>query len=146
MAVRKATARWQGGLKTGSGAITLESGVLSNTAYSFTGRFEGGMGTNPEELLGAAHAGCFAMALNASLERNNTPADYVQAEANVHLTPKPEGGGSYISKIVLVLDATVPGIDEAKFHELAEAARANCIISAALAGVPEITLETTFKN
>lgn len=141
MTVRNAEARWEGSLSQGKGNLKLGSGAYEG-AYSFSSRFESGGGTNPEELLGAAHAGCYSMALNAALERNGTPAKYVQTTAKVHLQ-RGEAGFS-ISKIELHTEAAVPGIDGVKFQEFAESARTGCIISKALASVP-IELHATLK-
>lgn len=134
MAVRSATAKWSGTLKAGAGDLKLGSGAYDGQ-YSFSTRFEEGTGTNPEELLGAAHAACYAMALNAGMEKAGITAESVETTARVHLTPK-DGGGFEISKIELHVDASVPGMDEAKFMEMAEATKDNCIVSAALSAVP----------
>ena len=137
MAVRKASAVWNGGLTDGNGTVALGSGAWKGE-YSFKTRFEETPGTNPEELVGAAHAGCFSMALSATLGRNGFAAERVSTEARVHLT-KLESGFA-ITKIELVCEAKVPGIDEAKFQELAGAAKVGCPISKALAAV-EIELQ-----
>jgi osmotically inducible protein OsmC len=138
MAVRKASAKWTGTLKEGAGTVTTG---LGEHPYSFSSRFEDGTGTNPEELLGAAHAGCFSMALNASLERAGHNAQYVNTTARVHLT-KGDSGFS-ISKIELVTEAAIPGIREEEFLKFAEEAKANCVISRALGAVEEVTLDAT---
>ncbi len=134
MAVRSATAKWAGTLKEGTGNLKLGSGAYEGQ-YSFSTRFEDGTGTNPEEMLGAAHAACYAMALNVGMEREGITAESVETTARVHLTPK-DGGGFEISKIELHVDATVPGMDEAKFMEMAEATKDACIVSVALSAVP----------
>ncbi|MCU0464311.1 MAG: OsmC family peroxiredoxin [Anaerolineae bacterium] len=139
MATRNATATWTGTLKEGTGA--LEFGK-QNLGYNFVSRFEGSDDTNPEELLAAAHAGCFSMALNAALERNGTPATSVVTTAKVHLSKG--DAGFAISQIDLETTAEVPGIDPAKFQEMAEATKTGCIISRALSSVP-MTLHATLK-
>jgi osmotically inducible protein OsmC len=131
MATRDATATWQGTLREGSGS--LKYGTYENP-YSFASRFEDGAGTNPEELLGAAHAGCYAMALNNRLFQNGFEPKRVSATAKVHLT-KGEAGFS-ISQIDLVVEAEIPGIDAAAFQEHATVAKDTCIVSQALKAVP----------
>ena len=143
MPARTATARWQGGLRDGNGTMALGSGAYEG-AYSFTSRFEDGAGTNPEELLGAAHAACFSMALSAGLEGAGSPPDTVETTATVHLVPA-DGGGFRISRIDLATTAAVPGIDPSAFQEQAEAAKANCPVSKALAGV-DIHLQASLKT
>lgn len=137
MPARTATARWEGGLKDGKGSMRLGGGAFEGQ-YSFSSRFEDGSGTNPEELIAAAHAGCFSMALSAGLEKAGHPANSVDTTARVHLSPA--DGGFRISRIELSSNAEVPGIDPAAFAEQAEAAKQNCPVSKALAGV-DITLE-----
>ena len=137
MAARKADARWEGTLKEGKGTLSLSSGAFEGE-YSFTTRFEDGTtGTNPEELLAASHAGCYAMALNAALERAEMTPNYVQATADVRM--ERTDSGPTITKIILNVEASIPGIDEAKFMEFAQNAKENCTISRALA-VEEIEL------
>lgn len=136
MAVRSAQAEWRGALKDGTGRIRTESGALDG-AYSFRSRFESDSGTNPEELIGAAHAGCFSMALAHGLASAGHPAERVSTTAKVHLSQS--GGGFAISKIELDCEAEVPGLDEAGFKKQAEDAKVNCPVSKALAGT-EITL------
>jgi lipoyl-dependent peroxiredoxin len=133
MAIRTATAIWRGDLKGGDGTVALGSGAFEGP-YSFPSRFESGAGTNPEELIGAAHAGCFAMALSNMLAGAGFTPTAVRAEARVHLG-KTEAGTS-ITKIELVCRAEVPGIDAAAFAAHAEAAKKGCIVSRALAAVP----------
>jgi osmotically inducible protein OsmC len=137
MPTRKAHARWQGSIKEGKGQVDFGNGLFKG-AYSFASRFEDGKGTNPEELLGAAHAGCFAMALSLMLGKAGFRPDYVDATA--HVTVSPHEGGFRIGKSHLVCEAKVPGIDEASFKQHAAAAKAGCPVSQALAGI-EITLE-----
>ena len=135
---RSATATWKGNLKEGTGTFSSQSGALSGLAYSFKSRFEdesGKSGTNPEELLAAAHAGCFAMQLSHFLAENGTPADKLDAKAVVTLVP-----GKGITGSALTLTGSVPGIDEAKFKELADKAKAECPVSKAL-GAINVTLD-----
>ena len=131
MPARTATARWEGGLQDGKGTMRLGSGAYEGQ-YSFSSRFEEGSGTNPEELIGAAHAGCFSMALSAGLERAGHAASSIDTDARVHL--ERADGGFRISRIELSTTANVPGIDDAAFREQAAAAKANCPVSKALAG------------
>lgn len=132
MAVRSAEAVWTAGLKGGKGTVKLGSGAYEG-AYSFASRFEQDLGTNPEELIGAAHAGCFSMALSAGLERVGHTPRSVRTRARVHL--EKVGDGFQITKIRLQTDADVPGIDPDAFREQAEAAKQGCPVSRALAGV-----------
>lgn len=137
MAARRGSAEWRGGLKGGEGQLTVGDGVFSG-AYSFSSRFEEGEGTNPEELIAAAHAACYAMALSAALEKAGTPPESVRAEAGVSL--RQVDGAPTIARIDLEVVGSVPGIDEAAFLEQAEEAKRNCPVSRALAAVPEINL------
>ena len=139
MPVRKASAEWRGDLRKGSGNISTESGVLKNVAYNFASRFEQGRQTNPEELIAAAHAGCFAMQLSHFLAENGTVAENLEAKAVVTYGPA-AGGGFEITESALTLVGKVPGIDEAKFKELAEKAKAGCPVSGAL-GAIKVTLD-----
>jgi osmotically inducible protein OsmC len=132
MPERTATARWEGGLQQGTGTMRLGSGAFEGQ-YSFSSRFEEGTGTNPEELIGAAHAGCFSMALSAGLERAGHAPNSVDTTARVHL--ERAESGFRISRIDLTTAADVPGIDDAGFQEQAATAKANCPVSQALAGV-----------
>lgn len=124
---RKASAEWQKNLKEGKGTITTESKVLDSAQYSFSTRFEEGKGTNPEELIAAAHAGCFSMALSHKLSEAGHTPDSVKTTASVTLD-KLEGGFE-VTSINLEVAAHVPGVTEAKFNELAEAAKTGCPIS-----------------
>lgn len=133
MPVRTATAVWHGDLKEGDGTVALGSGAFTGP-YTFASRFEDGTGTNPDELVGAAHAACFSMALAAALGKAGTPATEVRTEAQVHFGR--DDAGPAVTKIVLVCRATVPGVDEAAFAELAREAKDGCAISKALAAVP----------
>ena len=137
MPTRNADARWQGDLKSGKGTMKLGSGAWEGP-YSFASRFESGSGTNPEELVGAAHAGCFSMALTAGLNKAGFQPRQVHTTATVQL--EKVGDGFAITAIDLDAEADVPGIDEATFQTQAEAARVGCPISKALAGV-EIRLK-----
>jgi osmotically inducible protein OsmC len=137
MPVRNASAVWNGGLKDGHGTMKLGSGAYEG-AYSFGSRFEQTPGTNPEELIGAAHAGCFSMALSAGLGKAGHRAERVSTSAKVHL--EKVGEGFQITAIDLACEAEVPGLDEAAFQEQAQGAKANCPVSKALAGV-EIRLD-----
>ncbi len=137
MPTRKAEAIWEGGLKDGRGTMKMESGAYEGK-YSFGSRFEQDPGTNPEELIAAAHAGCFSMALSGALGRSGFTPERVQTTAKVHLGKV--DGGFAITRIDLATEASVPGIDEAAFQEHAEGAKKGCPVSKALAGV-EIHLE-----
>lgn len=125
---RTATAVWNGSLKEGKGTLTSHGGALKNTQYSFGSRFENGAGTNPEELIAAAHAGCFAMALSGELGGAGAKPDELEATAEVTLE-NVAGKGWNVTASHLILKAKVPGIDAAKFTELANKAKANCPIS-----------------
>ncbi len=140
---RHATAHWEGDLKTGKGLLsTPQSGLMADTRYGFNSRFGDEKGTNPEELIAAAHAGCFTMALSAQLTEAGFPPVALDTRAEVDLSLE---GGPQLSQIRLKLKAKVPGIDERKFDELAAAAKQNCPVSKALSAVP-ISLETEFSN
>jgi osmotically inducible protein OsmC len=121
------TAVWKGGLKDGKGAITTKSGALKDYPYGFAARFEGQPGTNPEELIGAAHAGCFTMALSLILGEAGFTAEQMDTKAEITLTKQDDGFA--ITKSALTLRAKIPGIDDAKFQELAAKAKAGCPIS-----------------
>jgi len=131
MPARTASAIWEGSLREGKGKMKLGSGAFEG-AYSFASRFEEGSGTNPEELIAAAHAGCFSMALSAGLGRSGFTPKRIQTTAKVHLVKADEG--FKIGKIELSTDAEVPQIDEKNFLEHAESAKKNCPVSKALAG------------
>ena len=143
MPTRNATANWSGGLKGGKGKLTTQSGALKDLSYDHRSRFEEGPLTNPEELIGAAHAGCYAMFLSALLEGNETPAENLEVKADVTLTPGE--GGPTITKIVLNLVGTVPKVSKEKFEELAKDAKAKCPVSKALASVPTVELNIALK-
>jgi lipoyl-dependent peroxiredoxin len=144
MAKRSATARWNGGLTDGEGTMEFGSGAFSGH-YSFKSRFEEGEGTNPEELIAAAQAGCYSMQLSANLEQAGHTAESVETTADVHLTPK-DGGGFEISRIELHARGRVPGIDAAQFSEFADRAKADCLVSAALGGVREIGVDAQLEG
>ena len=128
---RNATAVWQGNLKNGKGTLSTDSTVLNKTQYSFTSRFESGVGTNPEELIAAAHAGCFTMALSAALEGAGFTADTLTTTAALTLENNPQTSWT-ISAIHLTTKAKVPGIGAEKFAEVAAGAKANCPVSRVL--------------
>ncbi|MEZ5778244.1 MAG: OsmC family protein [Paracoccaceae bacterium] len=139
---RHATAVWKGNLTEGKGTLDTQSGALTGHGYSFKARFEdesGKSGTNPEELLAAAHAGCFAMQLSHLLAENGTPADKLEAKSVVSVNPA-TGGGFDVTASALTLSAAVPGIENAKFQELAAKAKEGCPVSKALRAV-KVTLE-----
>jgi osmotically inducible protein OsmC len=135
MAARKGSAQWNGGLKDGGGTVKVGDGVFEGN-YSFSSRFEEGDGTNPEELIAAAHASCFAMALSHGLAEAGTPPEELRTSATVTFQP-----GEGITKIALTVEGRVPGLDEDGFRRAAEDAKQNCPVSQALKGVPEITLD-----
>jgi osmotically inducible protein OsmC len=142
MPVRNAKAIWEGTLREGQGRVSLGSGAFEGS-YSFHSRFEEAEGTNPEELLGAAHAGCFSMALSAALERAGFVPEKIQTVADVHFEKLEEG--FTIVRIELSTEAAVPDIDESQFLEIAEGAKNNCPISRALA-VPEINVTASLLS
>ena len=139
---RSASAEWKGGLKDGKGTISTDSGVLSNTQYSFSTRFEDGVGTNPEELIAAAHAGCFSMALSGQLAQAGLRADSIRTTASVTL--EKTGAGFAITSIHLDLKARVPGADEAAFTTAANNAKAGCPVSKVLKA--EITMDASLED
>lgn len=142
---KTASVRWEGAGKTGKGEISVESGALKNYPYGFGSRFEDDRtGTNPEEIVGAAHAACFTMAFAFACEKAGVQTKSVDTKASVRLAK--DGDGFKIDRISLTLEASVPGMDDAKFQEIAQAAKAGCPLSKALAGVAEITLQATLKN
>ncbi len=139
--IRKARAVWQGTGKDGNGDLTTDSGVLSATPYSFKTRFESEPGTNPEELIAAAHAGCFTMQLAFLIQRAGAQAEELSTEAAVSLVP--DGEGFKIDRSALTLRAKVPGLDQAKFEELARTAEKSCPVSRLLNA--EITLDAKLE-
>ena len=141
---RSATAVWTGALKDGKGNLTTPAGALKSTPYSFASRFESGNGTNPEELIAAAHAGCFAMAFSAMLGESNFKPDRVEVTAEISLENIPAKGGWTLASSTLTMKAKVPGLDQAKFEEIAAKAKAGCPISRVLNLT--ITLNATLES
>lgn len=140
--VKKASAHWEGDLKTGIGSISTETNVLNKAPYGFKARFEGGKGTNPEELIGAAHAGCFSMALSMILEGAGLKADSIDTEAAVTL--EQSAAGFDITAVHLTLKAKVPGATQEKFDELTKMAKEGCPVSKVLNA--KITLDATLLS
>lgn len=143
MAIRTATAEWKGDLPSGTGAFSGASGELDG-GYSFKSRFTEGGGTNPEELVAAAHASCFSMFLAGVLAQGGNAAESVRTEAKVQILKV--GEGFDVTKIDLLTVGRVPGIDDAAFQQAAQVAKENCPISKALGAVPEITLDATLET
>jgi osmotically inducible protein OsmC len=139
---RTGSAVWQGDLKSGKGMLSSQSGVLKDTPYSFSARFEEGKGTNPEELIAAAHAGCFAMALSAALGKAGFTPDKLAVQATLAL--EQVQGNWTITTVDLQLDAKVPGIERIKFDEIAADAKKNCPVSRLLNAA--INLQATLQN
>ena len=139
---RTASAQWKGGLKDGKGTVSTQSGVLSQTQYSFSTRFENGVGTNPEELVAAAHAGCFSMALSAQLGNANMTAQSIDTKAA--LTFEKTDAGFTVTAINLDVKARIPGGDKAAFDKAAEEAKKNCPISRLLN--TKITMTTSLES
>src|SRR4051812_33546599 len=141
---RSATAVWTGSLKDGKGNLTTPAGALKSTPYSFASRFESGNGTNPEELIAAAHSGCFAMAFSAALGEGGFKPERIEVTAEVGLENIPAKGGWTIATSALTMKAKVPGIDQAKFDEIANKAKAGCPVSRVLNLT--ITLNATLES
>jgi osmotically inducible protein OsmC len=139
---RNASAVWQGGLKDGKGTISTDSGVLAKTQYSFSTRFEDGAGTNPEELIAAAHAGCFSMALSGQLGAAGLTADSISTTASVSL--EKTDAGFAITKVHLEVRAKVPGADQAAFDKATSNAKSGCPVSKVLNA--EITMNATLEQ
>ncbi|MFI1766657.1 OsmC family peroxiredoxin [Streptomyces sp. NPDC020800] len=139
MPVSKAHASWHGDIPSGSGEFTAGDSITGGVTYK--SRFEGGPGSNPEQLIGAAHATCFSMALAGTLASAGFPAESIETAASVTL--RPVDGAPTITKIDLVTKGRVPGAGPDEFREFAESAKANCPVSRALAGVPDVTLQAT---
>ena len=139
---RKGSAVWTGGLRDGNGTVSSASGVLDNTQYSFSTRFENGKGTNPEELIGAAHAGCFSMAFAAALEKAGFKADRIATEAAVSL--EKVGEGFAITAVHLTVHGKVPHLESAQFQEIAAGAKAGCPVSKVLNA--KITMDATLES
>jgi len=142
MPIRKANSEWRGDLKSGSGNISTESGVLKNVAYNFVSRFDKGDETNPEELIGAAHSACYSMALSNMLSAGGYKVNFVRAEDKVHIDKV--GDGFSITKIEVHCEANIEKIDEPTFQKFAEDAKKGCPVSKALAGV-EFVLTTNLE-
>lgn len=140
---KKASAQWSGGIKDGKGSISTESGVLNNQLYGFNTRFEGVKGTNPEELIGAAHAGCFTMALSKILGEANLTAEKMETTAQVSL--EKQGDGFAITSIHLSLKAKVPGATQDQFKELANKAKEGCPVSKLFKNNAQISLEAMLE-
>jgi lipoyl-dependent peroxiredoxin len=143
MPIRTANATWNGDLKTGKGIVSAESGLFKDAAYNFAQRFEEAKGTNPEELLGAAHAACYSMALSAGLSNAGFKVKSVKTTDKVHVEKVADGFA--ITKIEVTCDAEVEGVDEKKFQEIAEGTKKGCPVSKALTGV-EFILKATLKK
>ena len=145
MTEKTASVHWEGSGKKGQGQISTDTGALRKYPYGFASRFEDDrQGTNPEEILGAAHAACFAMAFSFACDKAGFATTSVDTQAHVRLTP--QGDGFVIDRIALILKAVIPGIDEAQFQKIALAAKQDCPLSKALAGVAEISLATTLEK
>lgn len=143
MPTRKGSAVWEGGLKSGKGNFRGEGGAISG-AYNFGSRFEEGTGSNPEELLAAAEAACFSMALSGALEKNGTAPTRVESDA--HCTVEKVGAGFKITTMKLVTRATVPGLDDATFQRIANEAKEGCPVSTALKGNVDIQLDARLTS
>lgn len=144
MTEKTASVHWEGKGKAGHGQISTETSALKSYPYGFSSRFEDDRrGTNPEEILGAAHAACFTMAFSFACDKAGFATTAIDTQAKVRLAK--QGDGFVIDRIALSVLAIVPGIDDAKFQEIALAAKADCPLSKALASVPEITLEATLQ-
>jgi osmotically inducible protein OsmC len=142
---KRASVHWEGAGKTGKGLVSTETGALKDYPYGFASRFEDDKrGTNPEEIVGAAHAACLTMAFAFALEKEGFTATKIDTRAAVRLAK--DGEGFKIDRIALELDASVPNLEEAKFQQIAAAAKAGCPLSKALASVPEITLKATLTG
>ena len=144
MIEQQASVHWEGAGRSGQGSVSTGSGALQDYPYGFKSRFEGDRkGTNPEEIVGAAHAACLTMAFAFACEKAGITPGSIDTTAKVRLAK--QGEGFIIDRIALTMDASVPGIDEAKFQQLAQGAKQNCPLSKALAAVPEITLEARLR-
>lgn len=144
MPEKKASIHWEGAGKAGQGQISTETGALNKYPYGFASRFgDDRKGTNPEEILGAAHAACFTMAFSFAADKAGIATKAIDTTASVRLAK--DGDGFVIDRIALTLEAEVPGLDDAAFQKLAADAKANCPLSKALASVPEITLSARLR-
>jgi lipoyl-dependent peroxiredoxin len=141
---KTASAKWSGGIKDGKGYISTQTGVLKDAPYGFSSRFEGGPGTNPEELIGAAHAGCFTMALSLQLTQAGLKAESIETKSTVTLDK--DGDGFSITACHLDVKAKIPGADKDAFEKLAQAAKEGCPVSKLFAGNAKITLSTEFVS
>lgn len=141
---RKASAQWDGDMRGGKGSISTESGAIKNTSYNFSMRFENEPGTNPEELIAAAHAACYTMNLSGTLGSKGYTPQHLETNATCTVAPK-QGGGFEITRLQLQTTAQVEGIDDATFQEIAKLAEQTCPVSNALRSVPEITLDAKLK-
>jgi len=135
--VKTGSAKWEGSLKEGKGHVSTQSGVLSDQPYGFNTRFEGKEGTNPEELIGAAHASCFSMALSMILGQSDLTPDSIETKAEVHLEQK--DGGFHVPTVHLTVEAKIPGASQEDFEKAAKTAKENCPISELLTA--EITMD-----
>lgn len=145
MTEKTASVHWEGPGKQGQGQISTETGALQAYPYGFASRFQDDRkGSNPEEILGAAHAACFTMAFSFACDKAGLATTTVDTQAQVRLSP--QGEGFVIDRIALTLEASVPGLDDAQFQALALAAKRDCPLSKALASVPEITLQATLLS
>jgi osmotically inducible protein OsmC len=145
MKEKTASVEWKGSGKQGHGMISTETGAIKQYPYGFASRFEDDRsGTNPEEILGAAHAACFTMAFSFACDKAGLTSTDVDTQASVRLSK--QGDGFLIDRITLTMQAAVPGINEAKFQEIANAAKQDCPLSKALASVPEIVLHATLRK
>lgn len=144
MTEKTASVHWEGQGKNGLGTISTETGALKQYPYGFASRFEDDRrGSNPEEILGAAHAACFTMAFSFACDKAGLATTAIDTTASVRLSK--QGDGFVIDRIALTMVATVPGVDDARFQEIAATAKRDCPLSKALASVPEITLKATLK-
>ncbi len=145
MSEKSASVHWEGAGKAGQGQVSTETGALQKYPYGFASRFgDDRKGTNPEEILGAAHAACFTMAVSFACDKAGFATRTLDTTARVRLAK--DGDGFKIDRIALTLEATVPGMQDGQFQQIAEEAKRNCPLSKALAAVPEITLQATLKN
>lgn len=145
MSEKSASVHWEGAGKAGQGQVSTETGALQKYPYGFASRFgDDRKGTNPEEILGAAHAACFTMAVSFACDKAGFATRTLDTTARVRLAK--DGDGFKIDRIALTLEATVPGMQDKQFQQIAEEAKRNCPLSKALAAVPEITLQAMLKN
>ena len=144
MPTRTSSAVWEGALKTGKGTYKIGTGAVGSGAYNFGSRFEEGVGSNPEELLAAAEAACYSMALSGALENNGTPPTRVATSAEC--TVEKTDAGFTITRMNLNVDAAVPGIDDAKFQELAQSTLVGCPVSRAFKGNVELTVNAKLAS